>query len=216
MGEHRINTGEATPIKQAPRRLPEHMHHEVDKHLDLMLEGNIIHPSKSPLSSPIVLVKKRDDTTRFCNDYLKVNDTRLKDAYPLPLIPESLDHLSGAKWFSTLDLCMVYWQVSVNKEDQSKTAFATRRRLFEFSVMPFEVCNAPATFKRLMEAVLRGLQFETCLVYLNDIIVLRRSFDDMIGNLSKVFDSLSQTGLKLKAKKCHLFAEKVKYLVHEA
>ena len=93
-------------------------------------------------------MKKRDDKTRFCDDYLKVNDTRVKDAYPLPLIQESLDHFSGAKWFSTLDLCIGYWQVSVNKEDQSKAAFATRRRLFEFSVMSFDVCNAPATFKR--------------------------------------------------------------------
>ncbi|KAK3093316.1 hypothetical protein FSP39_013979 [Pinctada imbricata] len=109
---------------------------------------------------------------------------------------------------------MGYWQVAVNDTDKQKTAFATRRGLYEFSVMPFGLCNAPATFQRLMESVLRGLQFETCLVYLDDIIVLGKSFEEMIANLSQVFDRLQQAGLKLKAKKCNLFASEVEYLGH--
>ncbi|KAK3104661.1 hypothetical protein FSP39_007335 [Pinctada imbricata] len=212
--KHKIDTGVTTPIKQAPRRLPEHMHTEVDKHIEAMLVRKVIHPSDSPWSSPIVLAKKKDGSTRFCVDYRKLNEVTVKDAYPLPLIQESLDHLSGAKWFSTLDLCMGYWQVAVDPNDQHKTAFATRRGLFEFSVMPFGLCNAPATFQRLMESVLRGLQFETCLVYLDDIIVVGKSFEQMIENLTMVFSRLAQAGLKLKAKKCTLFAKEVEYLGH--
>ena len=212
--DHKINTGDTHPIKQAPRRLPEHMHEEVNKHIDAMLERKVIQPSKSPWSSPIVLAKKKDGSTRFCVDYRRLNEVTIKDAYPLPLIQESLDHLSGARWFSTLDLCMGYWQVPVQKNDRPKTAFASRRGLYEFSVMPFGLCNAPATFQRLMESVLRGLQFEICLVYLDDIIVTGKTFDDMIQNLSMVFDRLSEAGLKLKAKKCNLFASEVEYLGH--
>ena len=212
--KHRITTRGSVPIKQAQRRLPEHMHAEVNKHLDTMLERKVIQPSNSPWSSPIVLARKKDGTTRFCIDYRKLNDVTIKDAYPLPLIQESLDHLSGAKWFSTLDLCSGYWQVAVEPSDRPKTAFATRRGLYEFSVIPFGLCNAPATFQRLMESVLRGLQFETCLVYQDDIIVVGKTFEEMIKNLSQVFDRLAEAGLKLKAKKCNLFASEVEYLGH--
>ncbi|KAK3086715.1 hypothetical protein FSP39_022396 [Pinctada imbricata] len=212
--DHKINTSDTQPIKQAPRRLPEHMHEEVNKHIDAMLERKVIQPSKSPWSSPIILAKKKDGSTRFCVDYRRLNEVTIKDAYPLPLIQESLDHLSGARWFSTLDLCMGYWQVLVQENDRPKTAFASRRGLYEFSVMPFGLCNAPATFQRLMESVFRGLQFETCLVYLDDIIVTGKTFDNMIQNLSMVFDRLSEAGLKLKAKKCNLFASEVEYLGH--
>ena len=212
--QHEIKTGDAVPIKQPPRRLPVHMQEEVDKHVESMIQKGVVQPSSSPWASPVVLVKKKDGTTRFCIDYRKLNDITVKDAYPLPLIDQSLDHLAGAKWFSTLDLFSGYWQVTVNPNDRPKTAFATRHGLYEFSVMPFGLCNAPATFERLMERVLSGLQFDICLVYLDDIIVTARTFDEMINNLSKVFDRLSAAGFKLKAKKCDLFARKVEYLGH--
>ena len=162
---HKINTGNNRPIKQVPRRIPANMQKEVDAHIDDMLQRNVIEPSCSPWASNIVLVKKKDGTTRFCIDYCKLNNVTIHDAYPLPRIDDSLDQLRGAKWFSTLDLCSGYWQVAVDPNDRQKTAFTTRRGLFEFSVMPFGLCNAPATFERLMETVLRRLQ---CLIYLDD------------------------------------------------
>ena len=139
------------------------MQEEVDKHVESMIQKGVVEPSNSPCSSPVVLVKKKDSTTTFCIDYRKLNDITVQDAYPLPLIDQSLDHLAGAKWFSTLDLFSGYWQVTINRNDRPKTAFATRRGLYEFSVMPFGLCNAPATFERLMERVLSGLQFDICL-----------------------------------------------------
>ena len=183
------------------------MRDEVDKHIDDMLERGVIEPSSSPWSAGVVLAKKKDGSTRFCVDYLKLNEATIKDAYPLPRIDESLDHLSGAQWFSTLDLCSGYWQVELEPDAKPKTAFVTKRGLFKFNVMPFGLCNAPASFKRLMETVLSGLQWDICLIYLDDIIVIAKSFEEMLQNLEKVFLRLSSAGLKLKAKKCHIFAE---------
>ena len=212
--KHAINTGSKAPIKQHLRRTPIHLQDTLNQHIDDMLERDVIEPSSSPWASGIVLVRKKDGTTRFCVDYRKLNDATIKDAYPLPRIDEILDHLSGACWFSTLDMSSGYWQVDVEEKDRPETAFITKRGLYQFKVMPFGLCNAPATFDRLMEMVLHGLQWNICLVYLDDIIVLGRSFDDMMANLKSVFKRLSTAGLKLKAKKCSLFAKEVEYLGH--
>lgn len=145
---------------------PAHHTKEIVKHLDDMLERGVIKPSKSPWSAPVVLVKKKKDGSyRFCIDYLKLNSNTIKDAYPLPRTVKSLDQLSGSSWFSTLDLCSRYWQVEMDQEDIQKTASTTRRGLFQFNVMPFGLCCAPATFERLIESVLTGLYWDICLVY---------------------------------------------------
>ena len=117
-------------------------------------------------------MKKKDGSTRFYVDYRRLNDPTTKDAYPLPRIDDSLEQLSGKKWFSTLDLCSGYWQVEMESEDRPKPVFATRRGLFQFRVMPFGLACAPTTFERLMERALTGLQWQICLVYLEDVIVV--------------------------------------------
>ena len=151
---------------------------------------------------------------RFCVDYRQLNAVTIKDAYPLPRIDESLDYLADSLWFSTLDLSSGYWQVELDQKDKQKTAFSTKKGLYEFQVMPFGLSNAPATFERLMETVLAGLQWQICLIYLDDIIVIGKSFENMLENLSKIFEKLEGAGLKLKAKKCSLFAKEVEYLGH--
>ena len=143
-----------------------------------------------------------------------MNDVTVKDAYPLPKIDETLDSLAGAKWFSTLDLYSGYWQVGMDSSDKAKTAFITRKGLFQFRVLPFGLCNAPATFERLMEAVLAGLQWDICLIYLDDIITFGRNFGEAVENLKKVMERLRGAGLKLKPKKCELFAKSVPFLGH--
>ena len=212
--KHKISVDNSRPIKQGMRRVPVHMQDEVDRQLDLMLEHDIIQPSGSPWASPIVLVKKKDGSRRFCIDYRRLNYVTVKDAYPLPRIDESLDQLAGSKWFSCLDFSAGYWQVEVEPEDRPKTAFITRRGLFEFNVMPFGLCNAPASFERLMELVLSGLHWQICLIYLDDIIIFRKTFAEMIQNLEIVFERFSQAGLKLKAPKCQLFKQEVDFLGH--
>ena len=188
------------------------MQQEVDTHVAEMLRRGVIEPSNSPWSSPIVLVKKKDGSTRFCVDYRRLNSITTKDAYPLPKIDESLCQLNGYRWFCTLDMDSGYWQVELVQNDKHKTAFATRQGLYEFNVMPFGLCNAPATFERLVDTVLSGLQWDICLIYLDDIIVYGQTFDETLRNLEKVFEKLLSAGLKLKARKCSLFAEQVKYM----
>ena len=212
--KHKIPTANARPIKQPLRRVPYHMQKEMDDQIESMLKKDIITPLKSPWASGIVLVKKKDGSKRFCVDYRRLNDVTIKDAYPLPRIDESLDQLAGSKWFSCLDMNAGYWQVELDPENRKKNAFISRKGLFEFKVLPFGLCNAPATFERLVEIVLAGLHWETCLVYLDDIIVCGKTFEDMVKNLGEVFERLQEAGLKLKARKCQLFAKKVEFLGH--
>ena len=122
-----------------------------------------------------------------CVDYRRLNNVTRKDAFPLPRID---DTLSGAQWFSTLDLISGYWQVEVAESDRAKTAFTTQEGLFEFKVMPFGLCNAPATFQRLMNLVLARVEWSQCLIYLDDIIVIGRSFDEHLSNLAVVLQKL--------------------------
>ncbi len=122
-----------------------------------MLDRGVIEPCQSSWAIPGVLVTKKDCPTRFCMDYRKVNKVTRKDAYPLPRIDDILDALRGSQYFSTLDLYSGYLQVKMDSRDIDKTAFVTRQGLFHFTVMPFNLCNAPATFERLMELVLSGL-----------------------------------------------------------
>ena len=205
LADHTIDTGDSRPIKQPPRRMPPLQRELADREVDKMLEKGFIEPSDSPWASPIVLVTKKDGSTCFCIDYRRLNDVTRKDAYPLPNINETLETLSGAEWFNTLDLASGYWQVPVAPADRAKTAFTTRKGLFEWKVMPFGLSNAPATFSRLMELALRGLHWERCLVYLDDIVVFGRNFEQALENLELVFDRLASAGLKLKPKKCALF-----------
>lgn len=211
---HKIETS-GEPIKCHPRaksqREKEYIQQEV---LKLLQEGKI-EPSRSPWGAPVVLVRKKDGTLRFCIDFRRLNDCTKKDAYPLPRIDECLDCLSGSQWFCTLDLASGYWQVAMDPEDKEKTAFITHSGLYHWIVMPFGLCNAPATFCRLMETVLADIVWSRCLVYLDDIITFGKDFDTCLSNLTAVFIRMRSSNLKLKAKKCELFRTEVDYLGHQ-
>ena len=212
--QHRINTDNAVPIRQRPRRTSPWKQEEIKRQLTDLIEKGAVEESNSPWASPVVLVTKKDGTKRFCVDYRQLNSVTVKDAYPLPRIDDSLDALSGSCWFSTLDLASGYWQVALDPETKHKTAFITPHGLFEWRVMPFGLCNAPGTFERLMELILRGLHWKTCLIYLDDIIVFGTTFQENLERLEEVFLRLAKTGLKLKPVKCNLFQKEVAYLGH--
>ena len=212
--QHRINTGEARPIKQPIRRIPFAKRDAAENEVQRMIDNDIIKPSESPWAAPTVLVPKKDGSIRYCIDFRKLNAVTLKDSYPLPRTDDTLQALNGAKYLSTIDLASGYWQVALHPDDAEKTAFTTPRGLFEFKVMPFGLCNAAATFERLMERILSGLHWKTCLIYLDDVIVFADSFQAHIDRLAEVFERLRKGGLKISPGKCCLLKQEVSFLGH--
>ena len=194
----KLTPGVSSPICYAPRRMSPQKMKKEEECVTEMLTGGQIEPSDSPWSSPVVLVTKKDGGTRFCVDYRHLNDVTVKDVYPLPRIDDTLDMLAVKQWFSTLDLASGYWQVSLSQEARVKTAFATHSGLFQFRVMPFGLCNAPATFERLMDRVLQGLRWSHCLVYLDYVISFGSTFDSALAKLTLIFERLRSYGLQLK------------------
>ena len=212
--EHGIET-HGPPLRQPYRRQNPAVRKEEMTQVQQMLSSNVIRPSNSPWASPVVMVRKKDSSLRFCVDFRQLNAATVKDAHPLPQIDDLLDALHGAKWFSTLDLKSGYWQVPIAEQDKEKTAFRTSSgQLFEFNQVPFGLCNAPATFSRLMDRVLAGLHWETCLFYLDDIIVFSSTWEEHLARLREVFERLRQAKLKLGAAKYTFAAKEVSYLGH--
>jgi hypothetical protein len=203
--EHGIDTGSARPIKQRMRRTPAGFAEEEEGHLKKMLEAGVIQPSSSEWASPPVLIRKRDGTVRWCIDYRALNAVTVKDVYPLPRVDDCLETLAGNSWFSKLDANSAYWQINVREEDRPKTAFLTEHGLFEHVRMGFGLCNAPSSFARAINLILRGLNWKIVLAFLDDILVLGRNFADHLLNLRAVLGRLSEYGVKLKTRKCEFF-----------
>ena len=162
----------------------------------------------------IVLVKKKNGKIRPCVDYRRLNEVTRKDAYPIPRTQECLDCFAGATVFSTLDLTSGYHQVPLKVDDAPKTAFVTKYGLYELCTMLFGLCNAPATFQRAMELALRGLQWTTCLIYLDDIIIFGATFKEHMTRLAGVLQRIRKANLKLKPEKCELLQKQVSFLGH--
>ncbi|XP_053285372.1 uncharacterized protein LOC128446371 [Pleuronectes platessa] len=211
---HDIPLLDEVPVRQRYRRIPPSEYEEVKAHINQLLESQVIRESCSPYASPIVLVRKKDGNLRLCVDYRLLNSKTRKDAFPLPRIEESLDALSGACWFSTIDLASGYNQVPMTEQDRPKTAFCTPFGLFEFNRMPFGLCNAPSTFQRLMQRMFGKEQGQSLLLYLDDIIVFSSSVEQHLQRLEIVLDRLQKEGLKAKLEKCVFFRREVGYLGH--
>ena len=213
--EHGITLKDETPIREALRRQNFYVREQIQDHIEELAEMGVIQPSESPWRQQIVPVQKSDGKWRLCVDYRKLNDKTVKDAYPMPRIEENIDALSHSQWFSSLDLTMGYHQVPMKAEDKAKTAFAAPSGgLYEYNTMPFGLCNAPGTFERLMERVLNKLQWHVAVLYLDDIIVYGRTWEEHMRNLELVLQRVGQAGLKLKPKKCQLCQKRVKFLGH--
>ena len=182
--------------------------------VDEMLGADIIEPSDSPWSSPVVLVAGPDGSQRFCVDYRALTSVTKRDLYPLPRCDDIMESLSGVQWFSHLDLLRGYWQIDVAEKDREKMGFATLDGLYQFRKLSFGLTNAPACFKRAMHLILRGLCWSDCLVYLDDIIVFGRTLQEHRERLSLVLSRLTEAGLKINPKKCKLLCEQVVVLGH--
>ena len=212
--EHNIPVTDDIPTKQRYRRIPPSQFEIVKAHIKQLLQTQVIRESCSPYAAPLVLVQKKDGSLRMCVDYRQLNAKTRRDAYPLPRIEESLDALTGAKWFSTLDLASGYNQVPVAEADKHKTAFCTPFGLFEFNRMAFGLCNAPSTFQRLMERIFGDQSFQSLLLYLDDVVVFSTSVKQHLQRLELVLQRLQKENLKVKLSKCCFFQKQVKYLGH--
>ena len=184
----------------------------IDKHVQRMLEHDVIEPAASPWCSNVVMVRKQDGTMRLCVDYRKLNGPTTKDKFLLPKIDTCLDTLNGCEFFSSCDLHWGYWQTEIDECD--KTAFVTRKGPWRFKVLSFGLAYAPSQFARIMELVMSGLTYDVCLIYLDDILVFSKTFDEHLEHLATVFSRLNCYLLKLKPSKCSLFQRKVSFLGH--
>lgn len=217
--KHSIKLTDDSPIYTKSYRYPEVYKKEVKDQISKLLKQNIIRDSNSPFSSPIWVVPKKPDASgkqkfRLTIDYRRINEKSLSDKFPLPNINEILDKLGKAQYFTTLDLANGFYQIEMNEEDIHKTAFTTDLGHYEFLRMPFGLKNAPATFQRVMNNILRGLQDEICFVYLDDIIIFSTSLQEHIEKLKKVFERLRQAKFKIQLDKSEFLRKEVQYLGH--
>src|SRR6202522_4028187 len=186
---------------------------EQDKFLKENLEKGYIRPSQSPMASPFFFVKKKDGKLRPCQDYRYLNDWTIKNAYPLPLISEIMDKLKGAKYFTKLDVRWGYNNVRIKKGDEWKAAFKTNKGLFEPTVMFFGMCNSPATFQGMMDAIFVDM-IEGCIViiYMDNILIFARNQEDLERYTKLVLQRLRENDLFLKALKCEFNKTRIEYL----
>ena len=203
--EHEIELEEsAIPHREGARRMTPHKSDACRKEIETLLEYDMIEPSKSPWACGVVMAKKKGDQLSICCDFRYLNSVTVKDAYPIPRIDESLSKLGDAKFFTTLDLGSAFWQVPLRKQDRDKTGFACELGLFQWKRMPFGLCNATATFQRLMAHALIGVTKKygnLLMCYVDDVVIATPTLEDHIERLDEVFACMKRTGLKCKPSK---------------
>lgn len=212
--EHRIRLQEDKPFRERSRRVPLGDLDDLREQLNELQRTKVIKESRSPYASPIVLVRKKNGSIRLCIDYRTLNRRTIPDQYATPRIEDALQCLSGAKWFSVLDLRSGYHQIPMHPDDKEKTAFICPLGFFEFNRMPQGLTGAPATFQRLMEKTVGDMNLIEVLVYLDDIIVFGKTLEEHEQRLEKVLKRLHEEGLKLSLEKCQFCLPSVTYLGH--
>lgn len=204
----------AQPVNTRPYRYAPHQKTEMENQLAEMLRNGTIRPSTSPYASPVLLVRKKDGSWRFCVDYRHLNNITVTNKHPLPIVDELIDELAGAQWFSKLDFRAGYHQIRIAKGDKHKTAFRTHSGLYQFLVMPFGLTNAPATFQSVMNQIFAPLLRKGVLVFMDDILVYSATLDTHLSLLQQVFEIVQKHSFLLEAFKCSFAQQQIEYLGH--
>ena len=213
--EHEIHIKNEEPFKEWFRRIPPPLLKEVRASLRDMLESGVIRPSQSPWCNVVVLVRKKDGTLHFCVDFRCLNVHTRKDLYPLPQIQEALESMAGPAHFLSMDFKSGFWQIKMAPGSQQYTAFTVGNLgFYEFTHMPFRLCNAPATFQHLMQNTLGELNLTYCVIYLDDVIVFGCMEEEHLEWLWVVFERFRKFNLKLKPLKCLFIQSEIVYLAH--
>ncbi len=189
------------PSRQQPHRVPERLLEPLKQEVEMMLEMEVIEPSRSDWRGPVVIVPKKDGTLRVCVDFRKLNAQSGFDAYPMPRIDDLLEIIGQAQYITTLDLCKGYWQVPLDNDSKQYTAFRTPSGLYHFTVLPFGLHGAPATFQRLMDQVLRGCEGWAS-AYLDDVVIFSNSREKHLRHLSETLKRIREAELTPNVKKC--------------
>ena len=210
MAEHEIRITDSEPFKEWFRHIPPLLLEEVCASLHDMLDAGVIHPSQSPWCNAVVLVRKKDGMLRFCVDFHRLNAHTKKDSYPLPQIQEALESMEGTSHFSTMDFKSGFWQVKMAPESQQYITFTMGNLgFYEFTRMPFRLCNAPMTFQRLMQNTLGELNLMYYIIYLDNMIVFGRSEEEHLECLHIVFQHFREFNLKLKPPNVRSFSQRL-------
>lgn len=197
--DHHINLLlTANLVNVRPYRYPHFQKTEIEKQVSELLDFGLIQPSRSPFSSLVLLVKKKDGTWRMCVDYRALNSITVRDRFPIPTIEELLNKLGNASWFSKLDLRQGFHQILMADEDISKTAFRTHHGHYEYRVMPFGLCNMLSTFQAAMNNLLRPFLRKFTVVFFDDILIYSATLRDHVRHLDCVLSSLSKARYYLK------------------
>ncbi|KAL5779345.1 hypothetical protein ACOSQ2_010082 [Xanthoceras sorbifolium] len=213
--DHRINLKEGIrPIKVRPYRYAYFQKSKIEKQVHNMLKLGLIRPSTSPLSSPVLLVKKKDGTWRFCTNYRALNAVIIKDRFSFPTVDDILDELYGVSFFTKLDLRSGYHQVRVHPLDIHKIAFHTHNGHYEYLVMPFDLCNAPSTFQAIMNSIFRPFLQKFVLIFFDDILIYSPNWTMHLEHVKTVFEILRHHKFLIKFSKCAFGQQEIEYLGH--